>query len=904
METNENSYFHINLANYFEKKPLYLDEPTHKKPNTRKLVEQPYQQTKGEMWDELISTLKNLFFLEAKIILDMSFDLVRDYYDAMQHIPLAHQQRRNLRLMEEAIRRDIHFITRHSKEYPQALFQCLWNSCWWYDSSEAEKFYSTPDSLSNPYKSADIHGTTQLSEILESWLQEREKTNPEFTWLRSLRPPKVALGNGYCAILNGHQGTVKNLAYSPDGILIASVGKDGLRVWNSVTLRELFFFPTEDKSVETVSFSPDSRLVISVDSKGTVNICDALTGIELKRFFFQDFNGSASISKDAQFIAFGKDDGTLSLYDLTTWKELHSLKAHTGPLTHIQFSNNSDLICTYGHDNFICIHDLESLIEIHRFEIIDVSALNLSADGNMLVVASGSNPKLRVYNITSGFEKMSVHQKEPSGGRILVDLSLDKAQAVVFSVNQLVVITGGGDFDKTLRFWDIENGRELYSIAQNSSVTSIACSPDGKFIAVASSSGDIILFESEISGFPAMVLNESLTQGSQAQVLGNIVILRFSPSGKEIMAGSLNHTSRLFSCTTGQLKKTYFTPLDHYEIFSHWQQEEEILFKKIESSFYDPSWNLLHRNHESVIVETKTNKNIAWFPTGFTHSLIHPTGIIAGANDDNLVLFSLEGKSNIVGQQIAAHKSFLSSLLEKDESEQVGISNTIWKVKELDRGIFILTKAFQLFRQFEETGEIPWPKLNDNKYSSQATTEDTSIFVEAAMRSVNDELYDEYKDSKKTSKQDVSLPSDNATDAFDMPALKNAEPGLRSIALQLMVSMHQKAESIFFSLGNQEAINISRPQRDLLLEKMLDTLETIASNSPGVIGNSMKIQAADSSVENAIFLEERNELDSALVLYKRAERIYRELSDKQSVLKVLEFQLDLLRRIRRGAGNL
>ncbi|MCX6249602.1 MAG: hypothetical protein NTX61_02515 [Bacteroidetes bacterium] len=46
--------FYKSLAGYFQSKPLYLDEPTQKKPNTRKLVEQYCQQTKTEMWDEVM----------------------------------------------------------------------------------------------------------------------------------------------------------------------------------------------------------------------------------------------------------------------------------------------------------------------------------------------------------------------------------------------------------------------------------------------------------------------------------------------------------------------------------------------------------------------------------------------------------------------------------------------------------------------------------------------------------------------------------------------------------------------------------------------------------------------------------------------------------------------------------
>ncbi len=65
MYTTSTTEFHKNLANYFASKPLYLDEPTQKKPNIRKLVELPWQQTKGEMWDELEVTISDLdFFYE------------------------------------------------------------------------------------------------------------------------------------------------------------------------------------------------------------------------------------------------------------------------------------------------------------------------------------------------------------------------------------------------------------------------------------------------------------------------------------------------------------------------------------------------------------------------------------------------------------------------------------------------------------------------------------------------------------------------------------------------------------------------------------------------------------------------------------------------------------------------
>jgi hypothetical protein len=44
--------YHTILAEYFSNRSLYIDEPEIKQPNTHKLVEQPWQQTKAVMWEE------------------------------------------------------------------------------------------------------------------------------------------------------------------------------------------------------------------------------------------------------------------------------------------------------------------------------------------------------------------------------------------------------------------------------------------------------------------------------------------------------------------------------------------------------------------------------------------------------------------------------------------------------------------------------------------------------------------------------------------------------------------------------------------------------------------------------------------------------------------------------------
>ncbi len=77
MESN-NIKYHTNLAEYFSRKPLYLEEAEKKKPNTRKLVELPWQLLKSNQWTRLRDTVADLPILVA--IWDRSRNEVLSYW--------------------------------------------------------------------------------------------------------------------------------------------------------------------------------------------------------------------------------------------------------------------------------------------------------------------------------------------------------------------------------------------------------------------------------------------------------------------------------------------------------------------------------------------------------------------------------------------------------------------------------------------------------------------------------------------------------------------------------------------------------------------------------------------------------------------------------------------------------
>ena len=68
-----------------------------------------------------------------------------------------------------ALRRDIHFLSRH----PTCLFQCLWNIGWWYDCPQAAIYYGLSGrtgSVPLPWEGPDA----KLSGWLEAWREARE----------------------------------------------------------------------------------------------------------------------------------------------------------------------------------------------------------------------------------------------------------------------------------------------------------------------------------------------------------------------------------------------------------------------------------------------------------------------------------------------------------------------------------------------------------------------------------------------------------------------------------------------------------------------------------------------------------------------------------------------------------
>jgi len=233
-------------------------------------------------------------------------------------MPEAHPRHRIIALLDEAIRRDVHFFERH----PTTLFQCLWNTCWWYDCPEAERQYEPPADGWPPAGTAWQATGPKLSPILEQWRTRKESATPGFWWVRSARPPESALGCGQLAVLQGHSAKVECVALSADALSIAAVAGVSTRIWDANSGRETAEF-SGPQAVESVAFSPDGCRVATGHYKGQIHIwdlgtreCTVLQGHD------REVQGLAFVP-DGNLLS-GSDDGSILKWDLST-REHHPL---------------------------------------------------------------------------------------------------------------------------------------------------------------------------------------------------------------------------------------------------------------------------------------------------------------------------------------------------------------------------------------------------------------------------------------------------------------------------------------------------------------------------------------------------------------------------------------------------
>jgi WD40 repeat protein len=164
--------------------------------------------------------------------------------------------------------------------------------------------------------------------------------------LPRLISPRAAYWGPSPRVLEGHEGYVHSIAFSPDGKhIVYGLQDNTVRVWNAVTFEQLVQLDGHEGEVSSVGFSPDGKYIISGSGDRTVRVWNAVTFEQLAQLDgHKGVVNSVAFSPDGKHIVSGSSDFTVRVWNAVTFEQLAHLQGHAEGVRSVAFSPDSQVI--------------------------------------------------------------------------------------------------------------------------------------------------------------------------------------------------------------------------------------------------------------------------------------------------------------------------------------------------------------------------------------------------------------------------------------------------------------------------------------------------------------------------------------------------------------------------------
>jgi WD40 repeat protein len=327
-------------------------------------------------------------------------------------------------------------------------------------------------------------------------------------------------------------GAITEVAWSPDGRLLALAAADGAVLFDGQTLAAVRLMnPTA--GVSSLAFSPDGERLATAGYDKAVRLWD-VAGWQQKAILtgHKGYISKVAFSPAGQYLATGSgyNEYAVGLWDVNSSQQVALLSGHPSTVQSVVFNPAGTLLASGSSDGLVRLWDVASRQAITQLTYPGSYCLAFSPDGQWL--AGGSGAAVRMLNVAAPQQAITLTGH------------LDTVLAVAFSPDGQWLASGGGSNDKMVRLWKTPRGPQVDQLAgHDGALNSVAFSRDGRLV---SAGADQTVRLWDVAG---------KKQTAQLRLGGhnsNVTGVDFGPGGQYLASASLDGTVRLWNTASGE----------------------------------------------------------------------------------------------------------------------------------------------------------------------------------------------------------------------------------------------------------------------------------------------------------------------------------------------------------------
>jgi WD40 repeat protein len=219
--------------------------------------------------------------------------------------------------------------------------------------------------------------------------------------------------------LSGHQGStrgiafdaVRDIAFNADGSFLASCGVDKtVRLWEVTSGREKRVLAGHTKFPQAVAFRPDGKRLLTGDDDAKIFVWDVATGEAVTTWKADKQVSCLAYSPDGRRVASSGSDFNITLWDDATGERVSKLTGHVSLVLEVAFSPDGRWIASSGADSKVLLWNAATGEPVpspggHQGYVY---GLAFSADSRWLATG-GMGKQVHIWDIATNRELVTFH---------------------------------------------------------------------------------------------------------------------------------------------------------------------------------------------------------------------------------------------------------------------------------------------------------------------------------------------------------------------------------------------------------------------------------------------------------------------------------------------------------------